>query len=72
MSDTVILEIDKGIARITLNRPDRGNALNQEMADALLTVALRDSDRSRALRALLVSCALPKQMPQGLRVRVLR
>lgn len=36
----VLLKMDGAIARITLNRPDAGNALNQPMADALLKVAL--------------------------------
>lgn len=40
-SPPVLLDVTAGIARITLNRPDRGNALNQPMADALLSAALR-------------------------------
>ena len=40
-SPPVLLDVTAGIARITLNRPDRGNALNQSMADALLSAALR-------------------------------
>lgn len=47
MSTPVLLDISAGIARITLNRPDKGNALDQPMADALLDAALRcanDSD----------------------------
>ena len=31
----VLLERDAGVARITLNRPDAGNAFNQRMAEAL-------------------------------------
>ena len=37
----VLCAISKGVARITLNRPDAGNAINQPMADTLLEVALR-------------------------------
>lgn len=46
MTDPVLTEISGGIARLTLNRPDKGNAINQPMADALLEAALRcGSDR---------------------------
>jgi 2-(1,2-epoxy-1,2-dihydrophenyl)acetyl-CoA isomerase len=41
MSTPILLDITDSIARITLNRPDRGNALDQPMADALLDAALR-------------------------------
>lgn len=45
MSDNqVLLEIADGIARITLNRPDKGNALGQAMADALLAIAGQVAD----------------------------
>ncbi len=37
MTTPVLLDITDGIAKITLNRPDKGNALDQPMADALLT-----------------------------------
>ncbi len=40
MSTPILLDITGGIARITLNRPDKGNALDQPMADALLDAAL--------------------------------
>lgn len=41
MSTPILLEITEKIARITLNRPDKGNALDQAMADALLDAAVR-------------------------------
>lgn len=40
----VLLDVTDGIARITLNRPERGNAFNQPMADAFLNAALRVSN----------------------------
>jgi len=41
MTNPVLLDVRDGVARITLNRPERGNALNQPMADAFLDAALR-------------------------------
>ena len=38
MSDTVLLEINEGIALITLNRPDRLNALNYALIDRLMSL----------------------------------
>ena len=38
MSDTVLLEIEDGIALLTLNRSDKLNALNYELIDRLMAV----------------------------------
>lgn len=35
MSDAVLVEVDRGIATLTLNRPDYRNALSVELVDAL-------------------------------------
>jgi 2-(1,2-epoxy-1,2-dihydrophenyl)acetyl-CoA isomerase len=40
MTNPVLLDVTDHVARITLNRPERGNAINQPMADALLNAAL--------------------------------
>ena len=48
--DLVLLAIDSGIARITLNRPGRLNALDHDLAAALATT-LEGLERDPALRA---------------------
>ena len=40
MSESIIVERDGGIVRVTLNRPDKLNAINAEMADAVRDVFL--------------------------------
>ena len=38
--ETLSLQIDRGVARITLKRPDNANAFNPAMAHELLQVAI--------------------------------
>lgn len=47
MAKSVIFDVQDGVATITLNRPDVGNAINLDMARALVDVAIRcETDRS--------------------------
>jgi enoyl-CoA hydratase/carnithine racemase len=51
MSDTLLLEINDGIALVTLNRPDRLNALNFALIDRLMAAldAIETDDGVRAV-----------------------
>lgn len=53
-NETVIMEVRDGVAHLTLNRPKMGNALDLDMAKALLAAAER-CDRDPAVRAVLVT-----------------
>jgi len=50
------VEVEDGVATLTLNRPASRNALNREMADALLA-ALTDVGRDAAVRCVVVTGA---------------
>ncbi|RJK97506.1 enoyl-CoA hydratase-related protein [Vallicoccus soli] len=52
----VLSEVDAGVAVVTLNRPDRLNAVTQEMGEAYLAV-MRDADADPAVRAVVVTGA---------------
>jgi 2-(1,2-epoxy-1,2-dihydrophenyl)acetyl-CoA isomerase len=41
MNDIVLQNLDNGLLTITMNRPDRRNALNVEMTTGLIDAALR-------------------------------
>ncbi len=53
---TVLFEIDGAVAHLTLNRPDKKNALNDELI-ADLKAALRRADRDESVRCIVVSGA---------------
>jgi 2-(1,2-epoxy-1,2-dihydrophenyl)acetyl-CoA isomerase len=52
----VLVEIVDGLARLTLNRPDAGNAINLPMARALLQAAIA-CDRDPAVRCVVLTGA---------------
>lgn len=56
MTDTVLYAVEDGIATITLNRPDRLNAMNTEMIEGLLA-AFDLSDGDDTVRAVVVTGA---------------
>jgi 2-(1,2-epoxy-1,2-dihydrophenyl)acetyl-CoA isomerase len=41
MNDMVLQELDRGLLTITMNRPDRRNALNPDMTRGLVEAARR-------------------------------
>lgn len=54
--ETLIYQVDGAVARITLNRPDKGNAINATMARDLLAAALRAEEDS-TVRAVVMDAA---------------
>ena len=64
MSDPILLEIDDGIALITLNRPDRLNALNYDLIDRLMAV-LDTIETDAAVRAVILTGAGERAFSAG-------
>lgn len=56
MSDIVLQDLDQGLLTITMNRPDRRNALNAEMVSGLIEAARRAAE-DREVRAVLLKGA---------------
>jgi 2-(1,2-epoxy-1,2-dihydrophenyl)acetyl-CoA isomerase len=56
MSAPVLLDIANGIATVTLNRPQNGNAINMELARALMH-AMHDCERDKSVRVVTLSGA---------------
>jgi len=52
----LLFEIDSNVATITLNRPDRLNAISGPMLESL-SQALRDADRNRDVRVIIITGA---------------
>jgi methylglutaconyl-CoA hydratase len=52
-NSTVLYDIDGGVARITLNRPDKHNALNEELIEALKNALRRAHDDENVRVAIL-------------------
>jgi E-phenylitaconyl-CoA hydratase len=61
---SIDINIEEGIATVTINRPDRLNALNQEHYDALSAAWLEVRDNSK-IKAAVVTGAGPKSFCAG-------
>jgi methylglutaconyl-CoA hydratase len=55
-NSTVLVDVDGTVAHIKLNRPEKRNALNEQLI-ADLKAALRDADRDESIRCIVVSGA---------------
>src|SRR5258708_40195288 len=64
MSGTVLLDRDGHVATITLNRPDKLNALNEELLTELAR-ALRDLKRDARVRCAILTSAGDKAFAAG-------
>lgn len=54
--EIVLYEVEGRVARITLNRPEKRNALNPELV-AALKIALRSADQDESVRAVILAGA---------------
>ena len=54
MENAVLFEANKGVATITLNRPDRYNAVNQDLVDGISS-ALTKCENDDSIRAVVQS-----------------
>src|SRR5919197_3989899 len=64
MAEELLYEVDAGIARVTLNRPDQRNALNGELLAALVEAMKRARD-DEAVRAVVLTGAGEKVFCAG-------
>ncbi|HKA75195.1 MAG TPA: crotonase/enoyl-CoA hydratase family protein [Xanthobacteraceae bacterium] len=64
MSDTVLCDIRNKIALLTLNRPDKLNALNYELIDRLMML-LDEIERDDAVRAVILTGAGDRAFSSG-------
>lgn len=56
MSDAILFSVDEGMARLTLNRPDRLNAFNAELAEAWRDATAEATSRDD-VRAIIIDAA---------------
>ncbi len=56
MSETILVDVDGPVARITLNRPESANGLTLPMSRELLQAAIR-CDEDPSVRAIRVTIA---------------
>lgn len=70
MTDDVLFEVDGHVAIITLNRPQKLNAVTPEMADAIVA-AVRECNDSETIRCVIVTGAGEKAFCAGSDIREL-
>ena len=68
-ADDVIHEVRDGVARITLNRPDSGNALTPDQRNAIIG-HLEDASANLAVRAVVITAAGEKAFCTGADLRI--
>lgn len=56
MSQHLLVEVEKGVAYLTLNRPQQGNAIDLALAQALLHAAIQ-CDQDRSIRCVVLTGA---------------
>jgi enoyl-CoA hydratase len=64
MSEKVLCQTDAGIALLTLNRPEKLNAIDYEMIDTLMAL-LDDVERDKAVRAVVLTGAGERAFSAG-------
>jgi enoyl-CoA hydratase len=64
MADELLYEVDEGVARVTLNRPEQRNALNAELLSALVD-AMKSARDDEAVRAVVLTGAGEKVFCAG-------
>ncbi len=52
--ETIILQSEEGVATITLNRPEKMNAMNEKLADELVT-AISEVNQDNTVRAVIIT-----------------
>ncbi len=70
INDTIILEMNDGVAVITLNRPDKLNALNADLLDAL-EQTLRHVQADPLARVVVITGSGPKAFAAGADIALL-
>ena len=68
MSTPILLEVNDGIALVTLNRPDKLNALNYELIDGLMAT-LDAIETDAAVRAVILTGAGERAFSAGADIR---
>ena len=69
MADEILIEKSGGVATVTLNRPDRLNALNRRMLGELIPPIWGELDADPSVRAVILTGAGDRAFCSGLDVK---